>query len=81
MGALWAHRLQELLGTLQAQPLLPIPSSRDAPAVMVCPHGITCARLSSSLWGWKVSQQLGVLQCRGPSHPALPWEGASVVGA
>lgn len=33
-----------------AQPLLHIPSSRDAPAIMVCPHGIACARLSSSLW-------------------------------
>lgn len=32
-----------------AQPLLHIPSSRDAPAIMVCPHGIACARLSSSL--------------------------------
>lgn len=43
-----------------AQTLLPIPSSRDAPLVMVCPHGIACARLSSSLWSWKVSQQPGV---------------------
>lgn len=64
-----------------AQTLLPIPSSRGAPAVTVCPHGIVCARLSSSLWGWKVPQQPGVLQCRGLSHPALPWEGASMVRA
>lgn len=40
-----------------AQTLLPIPSSRDAPAVRACPHGIACARPSSRLCGWKVSQQ------------------------
>lgn len=62
--------LQELLGTLQAQALLPIPSSRDAPAVMVCPHGIACARLCSSLRGWKVSQQLGVLAVQRPQPPS-----------
>lgn len=65
----------------QLRPCCPFPPAGMPSAVTVCPHGIACARLSSSLWSWKVSQQPGVLQCRGPSHPALPWERTSMVGA
>ena len=48
-----------------------IPSGCDAPDLGLPPHGIACARPSGSLRGWRVSQQLGVLQRCVPSHPAL----------
>lgn len=61
-----------------AQPLLPFPSSRDIPAVMVSLHGIVCARPSNSLWGWKVSQQPVSCSAEAPATQLCPGRGPAL---
>lgn len=73
------YGLQELLGTLQG--------SSDPAAHSLqqgCPtcHGLpTWHRLCQAIQQPVELEGVSAARCRGPSHPALPWEGASMVGA